>query len=57
MSRSMLVSIGIERLLESIRRALWRQEHVAPENLKHRVDEQSGDHHIELVIKKDHAVW
>jgi len=48
------VRVNILRLVESLRRALWRAGFLAPERLRHEVT-PSGDHHLELTIKREEA--
>jgi hypothetical protein len=48
--------IHVNRLLDSLHRALWRNGVVIPERLQHRVDEH-GDHHFALTIKATEAEY
>ncbi len=48
--------VHVAQLLDSFRKTLWRNGVTKPERLTHRVDER-GDHHIELEIKADEAVF
>jgi hypothetical protein len=50
------MQVDILRLVDAIKKTMWRHGHVAPEHLKHHVDAR-GDHHIELTIVQEHAVY
>jgi hypothetical protein len=48
--------VNIVRLIESIRRVMWRHGAVAGDRIDHRVDER-GDHHLEITIPAELAEY